>query len=148
MPAAHTEHRAERGRELRLTHTQGGGNCRPWFQKLKESFRVWAAWLPVPVGLSILQTGFGEDDDDSEVERPVWTSPGSAEPPWGALSPPTRTEGLVPKVAQRTLYRERICRKSFGMSRSEGSAAEGFERGNCEMRSSRCAMLCRARLNG
>lgn len=51
-------------------------------------------------------------------------SPGSVD------SAKDRKLGLTPKEEQSALYRERIWRKSFGMSRSEEESEEGLTRGN------------------
>ena len=53
-----------------------------------------------------------------------------------------RRLGRTPSVAQRALYRDRICRNSLEMSRSaaELSEVDGLTRGNKEMRSKRRLM--------
>ena len=64
----------------------------------------------------------------------------------GEVSLAARRSDRTPKVEQSALYRERICPKSFGISRSESSETGGLTVGNCFMRSSRCLMWCAARL--
>lgn len=59
--------------------------------------------------------------------------------------------GLTPRDAHNALYRDRIWRCSFEISISSvapdaTAAAEGFIRGNCDIRSIRCFIWCTARL--
>ena len=75
----------------------------------------------------------------------------SSRSPAASPASDARRLGRMPSVAQRALYRDRICRKSLGISISdaeeEWSNVDGLTRGNWEMRYKRCLMWFIVRLD-